>query len=123
MHDFISVNEYQQQQQDGNGMVFGIHLYLHHVFSTNQVIISFDNDNDDNDNGLIAFPHCGYSMLQKVTCIHYGNIKLLQYCCILETYTLQEISQRQKRNETMDKLPNNINTLYCILNVANFVHC
>jgi hypothetical protein len=39
------VNEYQQQQQDGNGMVFDIHvhLYLHHVYFQliNQVIISF----------------------------------------------------------------------------------
>ena len=61
-------------------------------------------------------------MLQKVTCIHYDNIKL-QYYSILETYTLQEIIKRQKRNETMDTLRNNINTLYCILNVANFVHC
>jgi glutaredoxin-related protein len=76
-----------------------------------------------NNNGLIAFPHCGYSMLQKVTCIHYDNIKLLQYYSILQTYTLQEIIKRQKRYETMDTLRNNINTLYCILNVANFVHC
>jgi hypothetical protein len=62
-------------------------------------------------------------MLQKFTCIHYDNIKLLQYYSILETYTLQEIIKRQKRNETMDTLRNNINTLCCILNVANFVHC
>jgi hypothetical protein len=28
----ITVNEYQQQQQDCNGIVFDIHLYLHHVY-------------------------------------------------------------------------------------------
>jgi hypothetical protein len=61
----------------------------------------------NNNNGLIAFPHYGYSMLQKVTCIHYDNIKLLQYYSILETYTLQEIIKRQKQNETMDTLRNN----------------
>ena len=47
---------------------------------------------------IIAFPHCGYSILQKVTCIHYDNIKLLQYYSILETYTSQEISN--DKNET-----------------------
>jgi hypothetical protein len=51
------------------------------------------------------------------------TLKLLQYYSILETYTLQEIIKRQKRNETMVTSRNNINTLYCILNVANFVHC
>jgi UDP-galactopyranose mutase len=38
-HDFISVNAHSQQ--DGNGMGFYIHVYLYHLFSTNQVIISF----------------------------------------------------------------------------------
>jgi hypothetical protein len=31
----------------------------------------------NNNNGLIAFPHCGYSMLQKVTCIHLDLPKSL----------------------------------------------
>ena len=51
-----------------------------------------------NNNGLIAFPHCGYSMLQKVTCIYYDNIKLLQYYSILQTYTLQEIMANDKND-------------------------
>ena len=54
----------------------------------------------NNNNGLIAFPHCGYSMLQKVTCIHYDNIKLLQYYSILEDlyFTKDNQTTEMKRN-------------------------
>jgi hypothetical protein len=49
------------------------------------IIIIINNTNNTNNNGLIAFPHCGYSMLQKVTCIHYDN-NLNNYYNIIAYY-------------------------------------